>query len=156
MNNEKEIGSTRWSIKSKRLKLIQHCIQLTIAKNENFSKTAVTFLVYDGQTQRLRDPRRLNDKVTNWSFYLNCVRPCISLVTSLTCTGVSTTTWHTHRLSWRHLYSRDERTVKFFSLSPILIRKIWIRSSPDPHIFENHQSDPVLIRQCKTMYFEAK
>jgi len=25
--------------------LVQHCIQLTIAKNENFSKTA-TFLVY--------------------------------------------------------------------------------------------------------------
>jgi len=27
--------------------LVQHCIQLTIAKNEKFSKTAVTFLVYD-------------------------------------------------------------------------------------------------------------
>jgi len=26
--------------------LVQHCIQLTIAKNENFLKTAVTFLVY--------------------------------------------------------------------------------------------------------------
>jgi len=25
--------------------LVQHCIQLTIAKNENVSKTAVTFLV---------------------------------------------------------------------------------------------------------------
>jgi len=35
-------GSTKWSIKL-RLKLAQHCIQLTIAKNENFSKTAVTF-----------------------------------------------------------------------------------------------------------------
>ena len=26
-------------------------------------------------------------------------------------------------------------------------------SSPDLQIFENHQSDPVLIRQCKIMYF---
>jgi len=26
---------------------VQHCIQLTIAKNENISKTAVTFLVFD-------------------------------------------------------------------------------------------------------------
>ena len=31
----------------KELKLVQHCIQLTIAKNENISKTAVTFLVVD-------------------------------------------------------------------------------------------------------------
>jgi len=30
---------------------------------------------------------------------------------------------------------RDERTVKFFVPSPILIRKSWIRSSPDPQIF---------------------
>jgi len=28
----------------------------------------------------------------------------------------------------------------------------WIRSSPDPQIFENPQSDPVLIRPCKIMY----
>jgi len=33
--------------KLKKLKLIQHCIQLTIAKNESFSKTAATFLAYD-------------------------------------------------------------------------------------------------------------
>ena len=43
---EKEEGSTKWSI-TKRLKLVQHCIQLPIAKNENSSKTAVTMLVYD-------------------------------------------------------------------------------------------------------------
>jgi len=35
------------NIKVKRLKLVQHCIQLPIAKNEKFSKTAVTFLVCD-------------------------------------------------------------------------------------------------------------
>jgi len=40
-------GSTKWGIKSRSLKLVQHCIQLTIAKTENFSKTALTFLVYD-------------------------------------------------------------------------------------------------------------
>jgi len=28
--------------------------------------------------------------------------------------------------------TRDERMVKFFSASPGLIRKNWIRSSPDP------------------------
>jgi len=38
---------------------------------------------------------------------------------------------------------RDERTVKIFSPSPVLIRKI----------FENHQSDPVMIRPCKIMNF---
>jgi len=37
-----EEESTKW-----RLKLVQHCIQLTIAKNENISKTSVTFLVFD-------------------------------------------------------------------------------------------------------------
>jgi len=30
------------------------------------------------------------------------------------------------------LDTRDERTVKLFSPSPIPIRKSWIRSSPDP------------------------
>jgi len=45
--NEKEEGSTKQSIKLRRLKLVQYCIQLTIAKNDNFSKTTVTFLVYD-------------------------------------------------------------------------------------------------------------
>jgi len=35
------------SIKLRRLKLVQHCIQLTTAKNENISETAVTFLVFD-------------------------------------------------------------------------------------------------------------
>ena len=47
LNNEKEEGNTKWSIKLRELKLVQHCIQLTIAKNENISKTAVTFLVFD-------------------------------------------------------------------------------------------------------------
>jgi len=47
LNNEKEEESTKWSIKLRRLKLVQHCIPLTIAKNENISKTAVTFLVFD-------------------------------------------------------------------------------------------------------------
>jgi len=39
--------STKWSIKSRTLKSVQHCIQLIIAKNEYFPKTAVPFLVYD-------------------------------------------------------------------------------------------------------------
>jgi len=47
VNNEKEEESTTWSIKLKRLKLVQHCIQLPILKNEKFSQTVVTFLVYD-------------------------------------------------------------------------------------------------------------
>jgi len=42
LNNEKE-GSTKQSIRLRRLKLVQHCIQLTIAKIENISKTAVNF-----------------------------------------------------------------------------------------------------------------
>jgi len=52
------------------------------------------------------------------------------------------------------LFTRDERTVNFFSprvqswcnkieSNPVLIHKI----------FENRQSDPVLIRRCKIMYF---
>ena len=49
--------------------------------------------------------------------------------------------------------SRGERTVKFFSPSLILICKI----ESDPvlicKIFENHQSDLVLIRPCQAMYF---
>ena len=47
LNNEKEEGSTTWSIRLRKLKLVQHCIQLTIAKNKFISKTAVTFLVFD-------------------------------------------------------------------------------------------------------------
>jgi len=47
LNNEKEEGSTTWSIRLRKLKLVQHCIQLTIAKNKIISKTAVTFLVFD-------------------------------------------------------------------------------------------------------------
>jgi len=39
LNNEKE-GSTKWSIKLE-VKIVQHCIQLTIAKNENISKGSV-------------------------------------------------------------------------------------------------------------------
>jgi len=31
----------------KEVKIVQHCIQSTIAKNENISKTAVTFLLFD-------------------------------------------------------------------------------------------------------------
>jgi len=38
---------------------------------------------------------------------------------------------------------RDERTVKFFNPSPVLICKF----------FENRQSDPVLIRLCKIIDF---
>ena len=41
--------------------------------------------------------------------------------------------------------ARNGRTVKFFSPSPVLIRKI----------FENHQSDPVLIRLCKSWYVKS-
>jgi len=37
LNNEKEEGSTKWSIKL-RLKLVQRCIQLTIAKMKIFPK----------------------------------------------------------------------------------------------------------------------
>jgi len=52
LNNEEEEGSTKWSIKLRRLKIVQHCIQLTIAKNENISKTAVTFFVFDSMFVR--------------------------------------------------------------------------------------------------------
>jgi len=47
---------------------------------------------------------------------------------------------------------REEQTVKFFSPSPVLIR---YKSDPVLicKIFENDQSDPVLIRQYKIMYF---
>ena len=34
-------------MKLRRLKLVQHCIKLTIAKNKNISKTAAPFLVFD-------------------------------------------------------------------------------------------------------------
>ena len=48
VNNEKYEGSTKRSIKLRRLKSVQYyCIQLNIAKNENFSKNAVIFFVYD-------------------------------------------------------------------------------------------------------------
>ena len=47
VNKQKEEGSRKLSIKLRRLKLVQRCIQLTIAKNENISKTAVTFSVSD-------------------------------------------------------------------------------------------------------------
>jgi len=43
---EKEEGSTKQH-QVKEVKVVQYCIQLTIAKNEIFFKTAVTFLVYD-------------------------------------------------------------------------------------------------------------
>ena len=38
---------SKQSIKLSRLKVVQYCIQLTIAKNEIVSKTAVNFLIYD-------------------------------------------------------------------------------------------------------------
>jgi len=38
VNNEKEDGSTKWSIKLEVEILVQHCIQLTIAKQKNFPK----------------------------------------------------------------------------------------------------------------------
>jgi len=55
-------------------------------------------------------------------------------------------TWKSHFPSLKHrkclnlsaLYVvliRDERTVKFFSPSPVLIRQNWIRSSPDVQKF---------------------
>jgi len=49
VNNEKEEVSTKlkWSMKFRRLKLVQHCIQLTIAKIEKICKIEVNFLVYD-------------------------------------------------------------------------------------------------------------
>jgi len=34
-----------------------------------------------------------------------------------------------------YAYARDEQTVKFFSSSPILTHKNWIRSSSDPQNF---------------------
>jgi len=50
---------------------------------------------------------------------------------------------------------RDERTVKFFSASLILIRKIESYLILICKFFLNHQFDPVLIRPCETMYFFA-
>jgi len=44
--------------------------------------------------------------------------------------GVKKTRFHSSLLS-----SRDERTGKFFSPSPVLLQWNWIRSSPDPQIF---------------------
>jgi len=50
--------------------------------------------------------------------------------------------------------NRDGRTVKFLSPSPILNpQKINPIAILICKIFENHQSNPVLIRQCKTMFF---
>jgi len=50
-------------------------------------------------------------------------------------------------------YIRDERTAKFFSPSPVLSDEI----ESDPvlirKIFEILESDPVLVHQCKIMYF---
>jgi len=42
----------------------------------------------------------------------------------------------------RGIASRDERTVKFFSPSPVLIRWNWIRSSPDPQSWIRSSPDP--------------
>ena len=58
---------------------------------------------------------------------------------------ISTTKFHWEwiNMSQMMVLVRDERTVNFFISSPVLIRKI----------FENHQSDPVLIRQYKIMCF---
>jgi len=43
MNNEKEEGSTKRGIKLRRLKLVQHRIQSTIAKNEKFFQSSSNF-----------------------------------------------------------------------------------------------------------------
>ena len=43
VNNEKEEGSTKWSIKLRRLKLVQHHIQLTMAKMKIFPKQQYLF-----------------------------------------------------------------------------------------------------------------
>jgi len=43
VNNEKEKGNRKRSIKLRRLKLVQHCIQLTIAKSEKFFKRVTFF-----------------------------------------------------------------------------------------------------------------
>jgi len=49
---------------------------------------------------------------------------------------------------------RDERTVKFFSPSPVLtLEKIESDLVLIRKIVENHQSDPVLIRPCKIKNF---
>jgi len=66
---------------------------------------------------------------------------------------VSSSTFYSSELTTFELLTRNEGTVKFFSPSPILIRKV----ESDPvlihKIFENHQSDPVLIRPYKTIHF---
>jgi len=49
-------------------------------------------------------------------------------------------------------HSGDERTVKFFSRSPVLSDKIESVPVLIRKIFENHQSDPVLIHQYQIMY----
>jgi len=51
------------------------------------------------------------------------------------------------------LWGRDERTVKFFSRVQSWSDKIESDAVLIPKIFENHQSNPVLIRQGKIMYF---
>jgi len=51
------------------------------------------------------------------------------------------------------VYSRDERTVKFFSPSPILIRKSWIRSSPDLQNFLKSSARSSLDRPIKNHIF---
>ena len=43
MDAEQWKGSIKWSIKLRRLKLVQHCIQLTIAKNENIFQNSSNF-----------------------------------------------------------------------------------------------------------------
>jgi len=47
---------------------------------------------------------------------------------------------------------RDVRTVKFFSPSPVLSNRIESDAVLICKFFDNHQSDPVLIRLCKIMY----
>jgi len=49
--------------------------------------------------------------------------------------------------------TRDERTVKIFALSPVLTKKMESNAVLIRKFFENHQSDPILIRPCETVHF---
>jgi len=54
---------------------------------------------------------------------------------------------------------RDERTVKFFSPSPILMHKNWIRCSPDPeNVWKSVPSslDPPMYNQVFLFFLRGK
>ena len=80
--NEKEEGSTKRSIKFRRLKLVRYCIQLTIAKNEFFSKTPETFLQGNClDLLRCAFLRKLSGCVRNITVFCQLLlRPIISAV----------------------------------------------------------------------------